>query len=251
MKNELKCIILDDEQISRDTLKSYLDKYTQDITVLALCKNVQEGIEAIQKYKPDVVFLDIEMPYGDGFDLLERVEEINFDVVFITAFSNYAIKALNMSATYYILKPIDIDELTDAIKKIRAKKIPEGIQTKVLLENLRQNSNVQKQIILPNLSGFTVVKISSILRIEADNNYSTVYLMEGNKHVVSKTLKFFEELLADSGFLRIHQSHLINAACITEFKKGKNGQVCMSDGTWLDISGQRKKEFLDYFKDQL
>lgn len=248
MIQELTCIIVDDEAASRDTLKSYITKYCENVTVSALCKNIDEGLAAINTNHPDIVFLDIEMPYGDGFDLLDRAGEINFDVVFITAFSHYAIKALNMSATYYILKPVDIDELTEAVKKIREKKTQPGEQTKVLLSNLKNTTPEQRQIVLPHLSGFSVVLVSDILRIEADNNYSTVYLSDGHKHVVSKTLKFFEDLLSDSGFLRIHQSHLINARNIKEFKKGKTGQVQLTDGTWLDISAQRKKDFMDHFK---
>ncbi|MBL7897473.1 MAG: response regulator transcription factor, partial [Crocinitomicaceae bacterium] len=226
-------------------------KYCDGVQVLELCKNIDEGLAAIQKHKPDIVFLDIEMPFGDGFDLLDRAGEINFDVVFITAFSHYAIKALNMSATYYILKPVDIDELTEAVKKIREKKNQKISTTKILLENNKTTNPDQKQIVLPHLSGFVVVKIADVMRIEADNNYSTVYLTDGTKQVVSRTLKFFEELLNESGFIRIHQSHLINTKFISEFKKGKTAQVKLSDGVWLDISAQRKKEFLDLFGGQV
>lgn len=251
MKKELTCILVDDELSSRETLKSYISKYCDGVQVLELCKNIDEGLAAIQKHKPDIVFLDIEMPFGDGFDLLDRAGEINFDVVFITAFSHYAIKALNMSATYYILKPVDIDELTEAVKKIREKKNQKISTTKILLENNKTTNPDQKQIVLPHLSGFVVVKIADVMRIEADNNYSTVYLTDGTKQVVSRTLKFFEELLNESGFIRIHQSHLINTKFISEFKKGKTAQVKLSDGVWLDISAQRKKEFLDLFGGQV
>lgn len=251
MKKELTCILVDDELSSRETLKSYISKYCDGVQVLELCKNIDEGLAAIQKHKPDIVFLDIEMPFGDGFDLLDRAGEINFDVVFITAFSHYAIKALNMSATYYILKPVDIDELTEAVKKIREKKNQKISTTKILLENNKTTNPDQKQIVLPHLSGFVVVKIADVMRIEADNNYSTVYLTDGTKQVVSRTLKFFEELLNESGFIRIHQSHLINTKFISEFKKGKTAQVKLSDGVWLDISAQRKKEFLNLFGGQV
>ncbi|MBK9190399.1 MAG: response regulator transcription factor [Crocinitomicaceae bacterium] len=241
MKKNLTCIIVDDELSSRETLNSYISKYCENVLVLALCKNIDEGLTAIKKHKPDIVFLDIEMPFGDGFDLLDQAGEINFDVVFITAFSHYAIKALNMSATYYILKPVDIDELTEAVKKIREKKNEPVSSAKILLENNKTNNPEQKQIVLPHLSGFVVVKIANVMRVEADNNYSTVYLNDGTKQVVSRTLKFFEELLNESGFIRIHQSHLINTKFISEFKKGKTAQVKLSDGVWLDISAQRKR----------
>jgi len=251
MKKALTSIIVDDELSSRETLNSYIVKYCTDVQVLELCKNIDEGLSAIQKHKPDIVFLDIEMPYGDGFDLLDRAGEINFDVVFITAFSHYAIKALNMSATYYILKPIDIDELVEAVQKIRDKQNHSTSSTKILLENNRTSKPEQQQIVLPHLSGFIVVKLADVMRIEADSNYSTVYLSDGSKQVVSRTLKFFEDLLNESGFIRIHQSHLINTKFISEFKKGKTAQVKLSDGVWLDISTQRKKEFLDLFGGQV
>lgn len=250
MSKELTCIVVDDEAISRDTLKNYLEKYCENITVLACCENIQEGLQAIKKYQPSIVFLDIEMPYGDGFDLLDQVENINFDVVFITAFSDYAIRALNMSATYYILKPIDIDELIAAVDKIRNRteiSSEESIQSKILLENLKVANQQNQRIVLPQLSGFIVLPIASILYAAADDNYTTIYLTDGKKHLVSKTLKFFDELLQDAGFIRIHKSYLINGNEIVEFKKGKTGQVKLSNGVWLDISLQRKQAFLDWF----
>lgn len=251
MKKELTCILVDDEEASRETLSSYLGKYCQDVKLLAQCKNIEEGLVAIRSHSPDIVFLDIEMPYGDGFDLLERCEEVNFEVIFITAFSHYAIKALNMSAAYYILKPIDIDELIEAVNKIREIQSEAGVSNRVLLENIRQNAPELRQLVLPHLNGFSVVKVTDIVHIEADNNYSTVYLNQGAKHVVSKTLKYYEELLNESGFIRIHQSHLINSRYIVEFKKGKTAQVQLTNGTWLDISAQRKKDFLDFFDGQV
>ncbi len=249
--NELTCIIVDDESISRETLENYVQKYCENVKVMALCENVQEGLAAIKMHQPDIVFLDIEMPYGDGFDLLDQVESINFDVVFITAFSNYAVRALNMSATYYILKPIDIDELVISVDKIRKRRSETNemsIQSKILLDNLKVANGQMQRIVLPQLTGFIVVPVSDILYAQADDNYSVIHLNDGKKHVVSKTLKFFDELLSDLGFIRIHKSHLINSSSILEYKKGKTAQVKLSDGTWLDISIQRKKEFLEKFR---
>lgn len=249
--NKLTCIIVDDEAISRDTLENYVQKYCENVEVLALCENVQQGLDAIKKHQPDIVFLDIEMPYGDGFDLLDQVEKINFDVVFITAFSNYAIRALNMSATYYILKPVDIDELVSAVDKIRERRADmsdTSIQSKILLDNLRVANGQMQRIVLPQLTGFIVVPVTDILYAQADDNYSIIHLQDGKRHVVSKTLKFFDEMLSELGFVRVHKSHLINLSCIVEYKKGKTAQVKLTDGTWLDISAQRKKEFLEQFK---
>jgi len=249
--NKLTCIIVDDEAISRETLENYVQKYCENVSVAALCENVEQGLAAIAKHKPDIVFLDIEMPYGDGFDLLDQVEDINFEVVFITAFSNYAIRALNLSATYYILKPVDIDELVLAVDKIRERKV-EGnelaIQSKILLDNLKVANSDKQRIVLPQLTGFIVVPITEILYAQADDNYSIIHLIDGKKHVVSKTLKFFDDLLSDSGFIRIHKSHLINSQEILEYKKGKTAQVKLRNNVWLDISIQRKKAFLEQFR---
>lgn len=249
--DNLTCIIVDDEAISRETLENYVNKYCDNVTVLALCENVKEGLAAIKTHQPDIVFLDIEMPYGDGFDLLDQVESINFDVVFITAFSNYAIRALNMSATYYILKPVDIDELVSAVEKIRERRTESNettIQSKILLDNLKVANGQMQRIVLPQLTGFIVVPVNTILYAQADDNYSIIHLKDGKRHVVSKTLKFFDELLCELGFIRIHKSHLVNLSGIVEYKKGKTAQVQLTDGTWLDISMQRKKDFLEQFK---
>jgi len=249
---ELSCIIVDDELVSREILENYLLNYCENITVKAHCKNVAEGVDAIKKFQPNIVFLDIEMPYGDGFDLLDQTTDYDFEVVFITAFSNYAIRALNMSATYYILKPVDIDELVGAVEKIRANinstaTTETTLHSKILLENLKVANGQMQRIVLPQLTGFIVVPVNSILYAQADDNYSIIYLTDGKKHVVSKTLKFFEDILSEIGFIRIHKSHLINQNEILEYKKGKTGQVKLTNGTWLDISAQRKKDFLERF----
>lgn len=250
-ENELTCIIVDDELISRETLQNYVQNYCQNVKIQALCKNVAEGIAAIKKHQPDLVFLDIEMPYGDGFDLLDQANGYEFQVVFITAYSQYAIRALNMSATYYILKPIDIDELVAAIDKIREQRTQNQSETaehsKILLDNLKVANGQMQRIVLPQLTGFIVVPVNTILYAQADDNYTVIYLIDGKKHVVSKTLKFFDDLLSDLGFIRIHKSFLINSNEILEYKKGKTGQVKLTNGTWLDISAQRKKDFLDRF----
>jgi len=250
-ENELTCIIVDDELISRETLQNYVQNYCDNIKIQALCKNVAEGVAAIKKYQPDLVFLDIEMPYGDGFDLLDQANGYEFQVVFITAYSQYAIRALNMSATYYILKPIDIDELVAAVEKIREQRKQNQSETaehsKILLDNLKVANGQMQRIVLPQLTGFIVVPVNTILYAQADDNYTVIYLIDGKKHVVSKTLKFFDDLLSDLGFIRIHKSFLINSNEILEYKKGKTGQVKLTNGTWLDISAQRKKDFLDRF----
>lgn len=246
---KLKAVIVEDEEVSRDILKNYLSKYCADVEFMGAASNIEEGKILIESSKPNIVFLDIEMPYGNGFDLLEQLEDISFDVVFITAYSHYAIKALNLSASYYILKPIDIDELVNAVDKIKKEQTTkqQHQKTKILTENIKSLNNKSKKIVLPQLDGFKVVKISNIIRAEASDNYTVIYLEGGEKQVISKTLKHFEELLCDMGFLRSHKSHLINLDHIAQYKKGKVGQVIMSDNSIALVSSNAKKELSNYF----
>jgi len=207
------------------------------------------GAEAIIKYNPDIVFLDIEMPYGNAFDLLEMLDEINFEVVFVTAYSNYAIKALNMSAAYYIMKPVDIDELIIAVEKIKASRAEnkDTFHTKILLENMRSAHIQNHKIVLPQLDGFEVVQVKDIVRCQADDNFTQFYLLNGKKYMICRTLKFFDELLSEFDFVRVHKSHLINIQHVTQYKKGKGGQVRMIDDSFVDVSATRKAELLERF----
>ncbi|UKN00257.1 LytTR family DNA-binding domain-containing protein [Paracrocinitomix mangrovi] len=245
----LKAVIVEDEEIGRETLRNYLANYCKDVEVCGEGTNIQEGEELITKYQPDIVFLDIEMPFGNGFDLLEKLDEINFEVVFITAYSNYAIKALNLSAAYYILKPIDIDELIAAVEKIKSNSgNKERFQnTQILADNIKSINDREQKIVLPQIDGFEVVKIKNIIRAEAADNYTILYLEDGIKYTLSKTLKHYEELLSDFGFLRSHKSHLINLEHVVKYKKGKVGVASMTDGSAALISANAKKTLMDYF----
>ena len=250
MSPKLKAIIVEDEEASRITLSNYLLKYCHNVEVLDMADSVQSGLASIKKHQPDVVFLDIEMPYGNAFDLLESLDEIQFEIIFVTAYRDYAIKALNLSAAYYILKPIDIDELVSAVNKIEERK-KEGediFHTKILIDNIKSNSIQHKKIVLPQMDGFEVVNVNEIIRAEADDNYTNFYLTNGKTFLVSKTLKHFDELLCDFDFVRIHKSHLVNLQYITKYVKGKGGQVRMTDSSYVDVSSSRKKEFLKRFK---
>lgn len=250
MSYKLKAIIVEDEEASRETLKNYLSKYCPDVNLMAMAESVQQGKQAIEKYNPDIVFLDIEMPYGNAFDLLEQLDDIDFEIVFVTAYSNYAVKALNMSAAYYILKPVDIDELVNAVEKIKKCKEDdkEVFHTKILMENIKRSHQQNQKIVLPQLDGFEVVEVKDIIRCEAQDNFTKFYMMDGSKHLICRTLKFFEDLLTDYDFLRIHKSHLVNVQYITQYKKGKGGQVKMTDGSMVDVSNARKEELLARFK---
>lgn len=242
----LKAIIIEDELASRETLKNYLAKYCSDVNVLAEAGNIIEGLALIKRFNPDVVFLDVEMPYGNAFDLLEQLENITFETIFVTAYSNYAIQALNFSASYYILKPIDIDELVKAVEKI--KEILQHnnnlIHTRVLIENLKIENKQLQKIVLPLIDGFEVVRVKDIIRCEAVDNYTSFHLVNGKKQMICRTLKFYENLLTDFDFIRVHKSHLVNIQYIKQYKKGKGGEIVMEDGKSVDVSAERKKELL-------
>ena len=250
MSTKLKAIIVEDEEASRITLNNYLNKYCTNVEILDMADSVQTGLEAIKKHQPDVVFLDIEMPYGNAFDLLEQLDNIDFEIIFVTAYRDYAIKALNLSAAYYILKPIDIDELVSSVDKIaKRKKGGEDIfHTKILMDNIKSNSIQHKKIVLPQMDGFEVVNVNEIIRAEANDNYTNIHLSNGKTFLVSKTLKHFDDLLCDFDFIRTHKSHLVNLQYITKYIKGKGGQVRMTDDSYVDVSVTRKKELLERFK---
>jgi len=245
----LKAIIVEDEEAGRITLSNYIEKYCPDVKIEAMVDSVKTGLEAIKKYSPDIVFLDVEMPFGNGFDLLEQSENIDFETIFVTAYSEYAIKALNFSASYYILKPIDIDELIAAVEKIKIEKEKEdySVHSKILLENIKNSNKQLHKIVLPLLDGFEVVQVKDILRCKAEDNFTSFFMIDGSKQLICRTLKFYEEMLKDFDFVRTHKSHMVNVQHIKRYKKGKGGQVIMSDGSEVEVSAKRKKNLLDKF----
>jgi two-component system LytT family response regulator len=243
----MKAVVIDDEKDSREILANYLTKYCPDVTVCGFGDSVSTGLDAIKKHQPDVVFLDIEMPYGNGFDLLEKCSNFTFETVFVTAFDNYAIQALNQSAAYYLLKPIDIDELLRAVEKIRAERQTENYtqHARVLLNNI--NSEAQQKIMLPTMEGFEIVSIRSILYCEAVDNFTRFFFENSQPLLICRTLKYFEEILRSHRFFRIHRSYLINPNYVVRYSKGKGGYVTMKNNQELEISANKKKEFLELF----
>lgn len=246
----LKVIIVDDEKISRDILKDYLVKYCPDVEVIAQCDSVRSGLLAIEKQQPDILFLDVEMPKGNGFDLLDQLSTINFETVFVTAFDNYAIQALNHSAAYYILKPVSIDELIAAVEKIKVQrqKTAAGFHTRVLLENIKAKEPQQHKIVLPLQDGFEVVSLKDVVHCDAHDNFTDFHFVSRPKMMICRTLKFYEELLGESGFMRVHKSHLVNLEHVQKYKKGKGGQLTMSNGSVIDVSPNKKEELMQQFE---
>lgn len=248
--NFMKAVIIDDEKDSRDVLAGYLGKYCPQVRVAGFGESVATGLEAIAIHQPDVVFLDIEMPYGNGFDLLSQVPDPAFETIFVTAFDNYAIQALNQSAAYYLLKPIDIDELVKAIEKVE-KEWHSGARrhASVLVNNIRSDS-IQK-IMLPTLEGFEVVRISSITYCEAVDNFTRFHFDPDDRMdslLICRTLKYFEDVLRVHRFARVHRSFLINPDFVIRYTKGKGGTVTMKGNAEVEVSAARKEELLKLFE---
>lgn len=241
----LTAIIVDDEANSRTILRNYLGKYCPSVTILGEAASVQETLELLKSHTPDVLFLDVEMPYGNAFDLLEEVPDRTFEIVFVTAYDHYAVDALNAQATYYLLKPIAIDNLIRAVNHVSHVRQREAIlQDTVLVPKV---TTAEGKITIPQQDGFEVLQISDILYCEADDNYTKIYLDRGQK-LVSKTLKYFEESLHAYGFVRTHKSYLVNVNEITRYRKGKGGSIVLSSGKELAVSSSKKGTLLDYFK---
>lgn len=247
---KLKAILVDDEQDSREILASYLAKYCPDIKLLEKCDSVKSALNSQAKHHPDIIFLDIEMPYGNGFDFLDQVDEINFETVFVTAYDNYAIRALNQSAAYYLLKPIDIEELISAVDKIKTERLEKNYiqHSKILLENIKEKSDPPTKLMLPTFEGFEIVKTNEILYCEADNNLTRFYLSDNRKLLICRTLKYFEDILSGTQFIRIHRSHMINLDFVVRYTKGKGGYVTLENNQELEVAPMKKGSFLKAFQ---
>ncbi|MCJ8289760.1 MAG: response regulator transcription factor [Crocinitomicaceae bacterium] len=248
----INAVIIDDEKDARFLLRNLLEKkFGKQINVLGEADDVEPGVALIEKHKPDLVFLDIQMKKGTGFDLLKKIKKIDFEVIFITAYNQYAVDAFKFSAFGYLLKPIKSKDLGEVIEKLE-KHLSELKQDttkrlKVLIENYGSDGDIQK-LIIPNIEGFQVVKIADIIRLEGDRNYTHFILAPDKKITTSKSLGEYEELLNDHGFFRIHQSTIVSLRHITAYLKEDGGNVKMTDGGVLKISRHRKTEFLERFR---
>lgn len=240
----IRAILVDDEIGALETLSGMLDLFCKEVQVVGKASSANQARDLIQKFDPDLIFLDIRMPFENGFDLLESLDSQTFHVIFVTAYNNYALKAIKFSALDYLLKPINVDELQTAVKKA-AKANSSREQFDVL--KAHQLNDKHEQIMLPFKDGFRVISIREILRFEGERNYTHVYFLNGDHLLVAKTLKEYEELLREYEFFRAHQSHIINMKCVKGYVNGRGGKIQLIDNTEVDLARSRKKEFLKFF----
>lgn len=245
MNKEARVIIVDDEEGARESLSNLLVKFVEGVKIVAKAESIASAIEKIEKHKPDLVFLDIEMPFGSGFELLEKIKPINFNIIFVTAYDHYALKAIKFSALDYLLKPVDIDELRTAVSKhLKSANTKTDENYENLLSNLKTTSN-DKKIAIPDGNGIAFVQVSNIIRCESDGNYTRIFLASGKKILASKTLGDYDKLLDSVGFFRVHRSHLINLSHIKKYVKGEKGYVEMSDLSRVEVSRRKKTPFME------
>lgn len=242
----LNAIIIDDERSSRNALRQKLAKYCPEVNIIAECENGEEGIKAIASAKPDIVFLDVEMPRMNGFTMLQQLPQHNFEIIFITAYDHYAIKAIKFSALDYLVKPVEVEDLKLAVEKAADKRKNNrgNAALETLLQNLTNKEKEQHRIAIPSMEGLQFITTADIIYLEALSNYTNFYLANNKKITVAKTLKDFEDLLPGSIFIRIHHSYIININCIEKYIKGEGGQLLMKNGAALDVARRKKEEVL-------
>ena len=245
----IRTIIIDDELMARETIAEMLSLYCKEVEVVALADDVGSGVDVIRKHQPDLVLLDIQLINGTGFDILKKLNSHDFKVIFITAFEDYAVKAFKFSALDYILKPIDPDELIEAVDKARQLMSADAmsLKLKALFDNMDSLSKEGKKIVLKTANNVHLISLQDIIRCQSDKNYTHFYVIGLDKIVVSKTLKDYEDILTDYNFYRAHQSHLINISHIKRYEKADGGYLVMSDDSVVPVSFRKKEQLMNLF----
>lgn len=241
----IKAVLIDDEPRSRESLRIILSRYFADVEIVGEAASVSEAFNLISNKKPNTVFLDIKMPDGSGFDLLKMFNQVDFKVVFVTAFEEFALEAIKFSAFDYILKPINTNELRSALDKLREEfnhTDDVSLKIKAFISNMETSNQSQKKIVLKTAESIHLVTLSSIVRCESDCNYTWVYIVNQPKILISKSLKYFEDLLTDYGFIRVHQSHLVNLNYVSRIDKVDGGVLVFNDGTHVPISVRKREQ---------
>jgi len=249
VNKKIRTVIVEDELSAREALKAYLIKYCPQLQVVGEATDARHAVRVLQELTPQLVFLDVEMPFGNAFDVLDACKDIYFETIFVTAFSEYSLKALNQSAAYYLLKPVSIEELIVAVNKavqhIAGKEIVD--RNAIAVQNFREQHPERRQIILPTLEGFEVIKMDTIIRLQGNGNFTDIYLKDGSKKMACRFLKHYDEMLPFP-FMRIHKSHIINIECVISYFKNSGGYVLLSDKSEIDVSANYKENFLKHFK---
>ena len=242
----LTAIIIDDEYNSRNALRQKIVNHCPDVTIISDCENGEDGIKKIDEQKPDIVFLDVEMPRMNGFTMLQQLKNKNFEVIFTTAYDHYAIKAIKFSALDYLLKPVEVEDLKASVEKVstKRKQLEGNNRVELLLQNFLEEKTAHQRIAISSMEGLQFVPTDDIIYLEANSNYTSFYIAGNRKITATKTLKDFEELLPASMFIRIHHSYLINKNGVDKYIKGEGGQVVMKNGVTLDVARRKKEEFM-------
>jgi len=249
MENKIKVLIIDDENNSIEALCYELNEFKDYIIVIDKCSSGKEGIDSIGKNNPNLVFLDIEMPGMNGFEMLEKIENINFDIVFTTAYDKFALKAFEISAMDYLLKPINNSDLKKVINKVK-KRLDEPViqkQLELLFEFMKNKNPDFPTIALPTMDTLEFVEIKDIVNCVSDSNYTYIYIKDGNKFYVSKTLKDVEKMLKGHNFVRVHHSHLVNILYIKRYIKGRGGELVLKNGDIIPVSRNKKEDLMKLF----
>ncbi len=245
----IRAVIIDDEPNNVEALQKLLEDYCPSISVTGTAGDLQTARVLITRENPELVFLDIEMPYGNAFELLNQLMPVYFEIIFVTAFDSYALKAIKYSALDYLLKPVNIKELQNAVfkatERIHTKNIHKRIDT--LIYNMKTPGNSSRRLALPTIDGFEFIDSEQIVRLEANNNYTNICLENKTKVLIAKPLKEFEDLLDEMQFSRIHHSHIINHSFVKKYHRGRGGYIEMKDGTRIEVSTRRKDGFLGKF----
>lgn len=241
----LRAILVDDELSSLQNLQSKLVEFCPDVEVVATAQKPEDAILIIRQHKPDVIFLDIEMPRMNGFRMLDELGELDFQIIFTTAYNHYAVDAIRISAFDYLMKPVAIKELQNALERLaKYRQTRTRDKLDVLRQSLSPNKSQEEKIAIPTNEGLEFIPIKNILHIESSSNYSKIFLTDGKNILVTKLLKDFEDILEPYNFFRVHNSHLINLAYIKKYIRGEGGQVEMQNGDVIDVARRKKEEFI-------